>query len=175
MNKISENLITVIIGLLFLFLALKSCIRTTIPSIGNIEKYQSIQTNGEIDINYLCPGNILVYSKSNYGVIDIGVFKIQRRSIIHYGGAFYNVDTDGTPFGIRYYPGIDDAWNVNLSFKIRSGTSTQSTFSNLVEYDEVFKFSDNSKILQIGDTKYVKTPLSQEEISKITYLIKDVK
>jgi hypothetical protein len=175
MKKITENFISIIVGFLILFLGLKSCIRTTIPSIGSIEKYQSIQPNGEIDVNYLCPGNILVYSKSNYGVDDIGVFKIQRRSIIHYAGAFYNVDADGTPFGIRYYPGIDDAWNVILSFKFRSGTSSQSTFSNLVEYDEEFKFSDNSKFLQIDETRYEKKTLTQEEINKITYLIKDVK
>jgi hypothetical protein len=175
MKKIAENFISIIVGFLILFVALKSCIRTTIPSIRSIEKYQSIQPNGEIDVNYLCPGNILVYSKSNYGVEDIGVFKFQRSSIIHYVGGLYNVDSDGTPLGIRYYSGIDDAWNVILSFKFRSGTSSQSTFSNLVEYDEVFKFSDNSKFLQIGETRYEKKPLTQEEINKITYLIKDVK
>lgn len=175
MKKIAENFISLLLVFLILFVALKSCIRTTIPSIRSIEKYQSIQQNGEIDVNYLCPGNILVYSKSNYGVENIGVFRFQRRSIIHYVGGLYNIDADGTPLGIRYYSGIDDAWNVILSLKFRSGTSSQSTFSNLVEYDEVFKLSDNSKFLQIGETIYEKKPLTQKEINKITYLIKDVK
>lgn len=175
MKKITENLLIAIIGFSILFYGIKSILRTTIPTINKIEKYSMTKPNGQIDVNYLCPNDILVYSKSHYGVEDIGVFKIRRRSLIHYVGDLYNIDADGTPFGIRYYSGINDAWIVYQTFLFRSGTSSQSTYSNLIDFEDVFKFSDNSKYLQIDDFKYEKQTLSQEEINKITHLIKDVK
>lgn len=175
MKKIVENLISIIFILLILFLGLKSCIKTTIPSINSVEKYSTKLPNGEVDVTYLCPGNYLVFSKSNYGFEDNGIFKMERRSIIHYLGGFYNIDEDGTPLGFRYYTDIDYAWKVNLSLEYRTGTSSQSTFSNLVEYEEIFKYSQNSRFLEIGDTKYEKVPVSPDEVIKIKNLIRNVK
>lgn len=175
MKKKAENLVSIIFGCFVLFLGVKSCTKTTIPPIEKIEKYSSNMPNGEVDIIYLCPNNTLVLSKRNYNLEDLGIYNIQRRSIIHYFGGLFNTDADGTPLGIRYYSKIDYAWNVHLKFKYNIGTVPQSTFSNVGAHDEIFKFSNNSSILEINDSRYIKQEISNQENDKIALLTNNLK
>jgi hypothetical protein len=175
MKKVTENLISIFIGCLILFFGVKSCMRTTTPIIEKVEKYKITMPNGEIDEIYLCPNNALIYSKKKLNFEDWGVFKMQRNNVIHYFGGLYNIDADGTPLGIRYYSDIDYAIDVHLAFKFSSGNVAQSTFSNIVEYDEIFKFSNNSNNLEINGDQYTKQEVSEEENNKIAILIKNLK
>lgn len=163
-----SGIVSILITLIVLWVSLKSCVVTTIPKIENPIKYFAKLKNGE-EQSMILTNNQLVIVKRNFGLYDCGVYSFKRHSATYYGAGIYNVDSGNSPFGIRYYPDINNVWLMSLRLEKTFGTAKPSTFSNIgIKYDEVFKFDEKGNLLQSDGELFKKMDLNKDELELVS-------
>jgi len=159
MKAISSKIGTIIIIGIFLFIGLKSCIKTGM-TLNKTEVYQQVNESGESNRVYIAPGNTIILKKQFEDQYEYGVYHVKGVNVTHYFGPLYH--RGESLLGFRIYPNAKDVWDVEMELMDKGGNLTNSTFKEIgTSFRDLLIFRDNS--VEIGNYTYNKTNKTSQD------------
>lgn len=151
--------------IIFVFFALKGCIKTGFKT-NFYEAYEGTDQSGQDEKLFLLPNNKMIIIKSvlEAEVMEAGLYKINGIKGTNYFGDLWNISESGSPLGLRWITNAQSVWLIHLEFKSTFGVGiSETSFPDVgTEYKTALIYYNNE--IKIGAQRYSKIPVNEKAI-----------